>query len=237
MDNVARLGYLSRAKRLGRKIDNALTVIDEALSIGPSMVCASWGKDSIVLLHLVQRCQPSIPVVHVGDKNRDEIDNFSEIESDYITRFGVAEYHHLTVDIGGDSVTKAINKSCLKYPVRFLGLRTQEQGGRVYSLRQYGEIHQYQTGKQNGLWRICPLMDWVHQDIWAYITANNLPYLKFYDVYGPDARTSSVYSERLFTDDPTHGGVYAGRIARLKEYSPAFYNRLVEKSTQLGAMV
>ena len=200
------------------------------------MVCTSWGKDSVVLLHLVQTYIPDVFVVHVGDEHRDEIDNFSEVENVYRSAFGLPHYHHIEVAIGEDSVTQAINTAGLPYLVRFLGLRMQEQGGRVYALRKFGSIHRYETGDQAGLWRVCPLINWTHDDVWAYIAAHDLPYLSFYDRYGPDARTSSVYSRRVVYQNG-HGGVNYGRIARLREHSPAFYNRLVAISPALGAIV
>lgn len=243
MTPAERAGFLAHTTtgRFQRMVNEASRIIREALAMGvPSFVTSSWGKDSVVLVHLGQEACPDMPVVHVGDEHEDWIANFSEVAEQYQALHPIAEYHHLTVTIGGKSVTSAINGTDLpqRYPMRFIGLRLAEQGARVYALRRYGAIHQYTSGRQAGMWRVCPLINWSWQDIWGYTVLHELPYLSVYDHPAKGAkaqsRTSSVFSERLFHDHRNHGGVEFGRIAELRATAPNYYNLVVEKNKVLA---
>lgn len=227
-----------------RAIARAEAIIQRAIdALPPAFVAVSWGKDSVVMLHLVQRYLPDVPVVHVGDRHEDWLDNYTAVRDEYARRQPLPNYNHVEVEIGGASVTAAINNTPLpeQYPARYLGLRLEENGGRVFALRRYGAIHQYTTGQQAGQWRICPLIDWRWRDVWAYIADHELPHLSAYDhpALGPKStsRTSSVYSRRLFTASPTHGGLQMGRVAAMRQYAPRFYDLVREKSRVLGDMI
>lgn len=238
MNTIERAGFMAHANTAGFKtrIDRARSIVTEALAIAPTFLASSWGKDSVVFLHITQQLCPNIPVVHVGDEQEDRISNFTEVADAYMQRFPIPEYHHITVSIAGASVTRAINLHELvqRYPMRLLGLRMDEGGKRRFSLKKYGAIYQY----NNGRWRACPLLDVTWRDVWAYICLYDLPYLDYYDKPGSGhkrhSRTSSVLSERLFTDHRAHGGVEMGRISTLFQNSPGFYNMLAQISPELA---
>lgn len=241
-----RAGFLSHAltARYRRAVARAGEIIAEALAeLPPAFVAASWGKDSVAMLHQILCQHPDAPVVHVGDRHEDWLSNYSAVRDAFRAVAPIADYHHIETEIGGQSVTAAINATDLpaRYPTRFLGLRMEENGARVYALRRYGAIHQYTSGEQAGQWRVCPLIGWSWRDVWAYITVNELPHLDAYDhpALGPKSvsRTSSVYSSRLFRDAPDHGGLQFGRVAAMRQYAPRFYDLVREKSRTLGDMI
>ena len=241
MNPIERAGYLAHAKTNGfrQRIDKARSIVAEALTTEQTFLASSWGKDSVVMLHITQCLCPAIPIVHVGDAYEDRISNFTEVANTYMQRFPVAEYHHIAVDIAGASVTRAINLHDIveRYPMRLLGLRMDEGGKRRFSLKKYGAIYQYNGGG----WRACPLLDVTWRDIWAYTCLHELPYLDYYDKSGSGhkrhSRTSSVLSERLFTDSRAHGGVEMGRISTLFQNSPGFYNMLAQISPELAGNI
>jgi len=246
VNNAERAGFLSHTltARYARAVAGASAIIAEALAeLPPAFVAVSWGKDSVVMLHLIQAQAPDLPVVHVGDRHEDWLSNYSAVRDAYRERRPIADYHHIEVEIGGASVTAAINSTDIpaRYPARFLGMRLQENGARVYALRRYGAIHQYTSGEQAGQWRVCPLINWTWLDVWAYIAVNELPHLAAYDhpALGPKSvsRTSSVYSGRLFRDTPDHGGLQFGRVAAMRQYAPRFYDLVAAKSRVLGDMI
>ena len=45
------------------RINKALDIIREGLGKGTAYVAVSWGKDSVVLLHLVQSIEPNIQAI------------------------------------------------------------------------------------------------------------------------------------------------------------------------------
>lgn len=246
MTPVERAGFLAHTltARYARAVRRAGEIVAEALAeLPPAFVAVSWGKDSVVMLHVIQQQAPDVPVVHVGDRHEDWLSDYSAVRDAYRARWPIAEYHHLTVEVGGPSVTAAINAGDIpaRYPTRFLGMRIEENGARVYALRRYGAFHQYTAGEQAGQWRVCPLIGWSWLDVWAYTAAHELPHLAAYDhpALGPKSvsRTSSVYSGRLFRDTPDHGGLQYGRVAAMRQYAPRFYDLVAAQSRVLGDMI
>lgn len=241
MDALERAGFIAHAhtSQFKRRIAEANDYIAQALAIpGQAFVACSWGKDSIVLVNMVLAQAPTIPVIHVRDRYADLITNFGEVRDEYRRRFAISDYYEVIVEMGGASVTHATNDftADMAWRIRFLGMRLEERGARVYSLRQYGAIHQY----ENAEWRICPLLNWSWRDVWAYIVSKQLPYPDIYDLPGQEprshSRTSSVYSERIISGDG-HGALNMGRIALLRQLSPRYFALLSEKFPHLARQI
>lgn len=241
MDEAERRTFLLHSKLhvFQRHVKRALDVIAEGLRYGQGCVSCSWGKDSVVLLHLSYLVDSGIAAVHVCDDNTDIMDNYNDVRESFLNQYPIQAYHEIRTTFGGASVPALMDKF-QSYPVTLMGLRRQEQGGRVHSIRNYGEIHQYKTGARAGSWRVLPLAYWTWMDVWAYTVLNGLPYLRSYDsVYsGPKSysRTSPVYTGRTVHGDGSHGGMHAGRIARLKRYSPEYYQILAEMAPEIASM-
>ncbi|MFM7373139.1 MAG: hypothetical protein ACKO2Z_36235, partial [Sphaerospermopsis kisseleviana] len=47
-----------------KKVDQTKSIIKQALAIAPAYVAVSWGKDSVVMLHLCQQIKPDIIAVN-----------------------------------------------------------------------------------------------------------------------------------------------------------------------------
>lgn len=203
-----------------RKVDKALTVIREALELGPAYVAVSWGKDSVVMLHLCQQVQPDILAISFTHPEREMISNYAEVISQYREQFGLSLED---ISIGGDHVPKKVGQAKLweKWPVGFVGLRKEECDRRSMALLKYGLLHQYQSGEKSGSWRCCPVGWFTWRDIWAYICANNLPYLSIYDQLPRDrGRTTDHLSK-------TMGKAWQQRrIEELKLAAPEYYSYL-----------
>lgn len=232
----------ARSKQFQRRVAEATAIVEEALRLsGGALVSNSWGKDSVVMAHLVWGVDSAVDLVHVGDEHEDLIDNFSQVRDEFLARWPMP-YHHVVAQMGGLSSRQGIDQSEVGRlaQTRFIGLRVEENGGRQWSLRKYGPIHQYQVGEQAGTWRVCPLLNWSYLDVWGYTVLYGLPYLNYYDSEFAGekrySRTSSICGYRLFDPSGKHGGIHHGRIARLKRYSPAYYNLMVARYPHMATM-
>lgn len=202
------------------KLEKALALIREALEIAPAYVSWSIGKDSTVLLHLVQSISPNIPAFYFTHLERDLIDNYSETEERYCKLMST---NLITMEVKGDHVPQKVIKSQLwqQYPVSFVGLRKEESKNRCRTLKQHGYIYKY---KEKG-WRICPLADWRENDIWAYIVLHNLPYLKSYDL-GANRTTEHVSKS-------TKKQYQVTRLNEYKKIAPDYYQHLKENYPEM----
>lgn len=201
MDEAERLAFLGRAKLAGfkRKVDKSKELIKKAIDVAPAYVSCSWGKDSIVMLNLVQDIKPDILVLHYASPESAAgiTANFPDVIARYREQFPHTNYRELvalpewanTPDTIPDRLALILPP---EYKLAFVGLRKQESRPRRIALRKYGTLHQYQSGNQRGTWRCCPLADWRTEDIWTYIISRNLPYLDTYDKHpsGTNARTN-----------------------------------------------
>lgn len=186
--------------------------IDEASELlrrhGGYAVSTSWGKDSVVLLHLAAAINPTIHIINARYPNpaerfadmdrvrdlvlaRDEMQQavYREVstpgEWEMYKRAGggfaeaeTAEQREATRwwkqcfteamagalhDIGCDGV--------------FLGLRAEESHARRMNLLVRGDDYARKDGQRIAL----PLGRWTGKDVWAYLAAHDLPWLRIYD--------------------------------------------------------
>lgn len=216
----------SRLRAFRQKVERSNQIIADALSLGHTYAAVSWGKQSVAMLHLIQQQSPQTAAVFITGEHDDLIDNFAEVKTSYLARFAT---NYSEVALVNDHVPDTIRLSSLHetYPVAFVGLSAEESKGRRASLKAHGVIHQYQSGVLKGTWRVCPLAWWSWRDVWAYLVANNLPYLASYDHPGNESKARSRTCNAL-SKDGTAGAVNLGRIARLRHTAPAFYQYLAE---------
>lgn len=228
-----------------RRIKNAACIISEALRTieNPYLSC-SFGKDSVVLLHLVLQQSPSIPIVFIDSgycfpdtyEVRDAFVNKYNINlvelqqtHDYIE---VIDQYGLPDDRTGAQQKKVVqilkkdpanrwakDNNCKGH---FWGLRKEESTGRRVLLNSKGALF---YAKGAGLWRCAPLADWQWEDIWAYIHIYDLPYSKIYDKTG-FCDPKQIRNTSWITTD---GAAQNGRIVWLKFYYPDIFARLAQK--------
>jgi len=91
MERIERDAFLAHATlpTFKRKVEKAKEIIREALAIAPSYVAVSWGKDSVVMLHLVQSICPDILAFHYGsiESATGLVSNFPEVIATYRSKF------------------------------------------------------------------------------------------------------------------------------------------------------
>lgn len=150
-------------------------------------VACSFGKDSAVMLDLVLKLRPDIPVIFVRRIETDLIDNYQKIISDW----GNINLQQLTVlgwiETGLKSRTVSTATANLDFDSYFVGLRMDESAARRISIKKLGMFYKNSSNK----FRICPLADWTTNDVATYCLAYNIPILNKYLKDGFEARTTS----------------------------------------------
>jgi 3'-phosphoadenosine 5'-phosphosulfate sulfotransferase (PAPS reductase)/FAD synthetase len=99
----------------------------------------------------------------------------------------------------------------------FMGLRREESRGRSF-------IKPCRLIKYDGLWHVNPVFDWTKDDIWAYISGNNLPYNAIYD-------QTKFHCRDDIRVAPWAGGTNKelGRFVELKYYHPELFDEFVRR--------
>lgn len=227
MDESERLMFQgwSKLPQFKRKVEQAKAIIKDALAIAPAYVACSWGKDSVVLAHLVWSVSPDILLFHDGSEDEDEQDNYSEVKESFLSRFPLP-YKGIVRGFN-DGSGGGLYEQLPALPMCFLGLRAEENKVRRISLLKYGTVHQYRSHspiRPAGNWRCCPLAWWMWKDIWAYTVAYDLPYLSAYD-WEPrsKSRTSVIHGKQI---NPKHSALPFGQSERLRRRNPVFWEKL-----------
>lgn len=204
-----------------RRVDAALEVIQEALQIAPSYAAVSWGKDSVVMLHLCQQVKTDILAVNIADEYQHLQDSYSQVELDYVERFKPNLQKIISTDGKFKPVYKQLKNST---PMALVGCRAEESHPRKMAICKYGLIHQYRDGRH----RAFPLAWWKWQDVWAYICLHDLPYLKSYDamISGDRSQSRSAIIHGFNLHKRKHlESVVSGKslFSKLKQTSPEYY--------------
>jgi phosphoadenosine phosphosulfate reductase len=183
-----------------RNIERSLRVIEEALKEeSASYVSWSGGKDSTVLLDLVRKINPNIPIVHVRTDIeypdcKEWVDKFIQEQGLNVTILEPPSAWQVLIEEGGpfgqvNVATSRIDKECFFDPIAkeneakhykqvFLGLRAEESNARRMNALSRGTRY---YNKSRKLWTTLPLAWWTARDIFAYHVVNDLPWEPIYD--------------------------------------------------------
>ena len=189
LDRQLREGrMLAKLPQYKRTLNKAITSIERMFQKSPqSYVTLSWGKQSIIVAHMVFQCAPKTPCVHWSNKNAELFADFTATRDLFIKRFPLnyIEFPEGDTDLQGNG-QRYLQENELTGV--FMGLAAEESKGRKYTLKGGQEtIRQY----KNGTWRCCPLAAWNTLDLAAYIVTHDLPLLSPYRRYGLEMRTST----------------------------------------------
>jgi len=219
-----------------KKVAEAKRIISQAFADAPVSrwyVACSFGKDSMVLQHLVREINPDVTVVFIDDQA-----SYTSFDYGLIKSYAQAirNFIHLKWDkvalIQQENDIYQNGKATLYQTMfeplfawlkaephdgLFMGLRKEESAGRLFSMAKHGAIHQYQTGAQKGSWRCVPLQNWAVDQVGAYLIGHDLPILDIYLKMGFEAR-SGVFGS---------SNAHLGRIAYLRQHCPADYERYI----------
>ena len=152
----------------------------------------SWQKQSSVLVHMVSELDLEIDVV--------ELDTHLFFRESYETRERLVARYDLSL-IRPDVITIAEqhkqegpnlwerdpDRCCHIRKVEPLIDALEPYGAWISGIRREqspsrANARKIERSDRYGVWKVQPLADWTEEDVWAYITANDIPYNPLHDV-------------------------------------------------------
>jgi len=201
------------------KVERSLRVIETWIANHPdTSAYTSWGKDSVVLLHLLYLMGAKIPVVYVRYKGSDNPD--CELVRDaFLNNYNI-NYYEENLTFNKDEKKNRHHKKILidKYSkFRITGIRNDESGIRKMIFLMHRECSTYSCR---------PLSLWKNKEIFAYIEQNNLPLSPVYGYLGGGRWDRKHLRTHSFTG--VRGDSF-GKTEWEKEYYPDILNRIALK--------
>ena len=240
-----KLYQLHAYRYLPKRVEEARRIIKQGFErMKNPMISMSFGKDSVVMTHLILNVNPATPVVYERCKDFNEWTDTQRVKDEFLTRFP-CEYHEIEGPSLIDTFREAgfyiqdeaesdragqaqkrysrLKKETLNQFARgnghdgsFIGMRLDESVKRKALFLKQGPLY---FAKARGLWACNPLAYWKAADTWAYIVTNNLPYDELYDknpIGRENARNGAMCG--------TRGATFFGRMTQLKQMYPSIFN-------------
>jgi len=177
-------------------VANAKQTIQKALALMKRpYVSFSGGKDSFVVLHMILEQKPDIDVLYFDadasypdmDKFLDDLAelwgfDFTRVKTEPIInvfrKYGL-NHPHIEEKTMAATVYAPIKAHITHaFGGGFVGLRSEESVARRRLIKYRGQIF---YNKSHGTIECLPVAHFRTEDVWAYITANDLPYNPVYD--------------------------------------------------------
>lgn len=166
---------LLRGERLARgpMPARAIAEIQRFVAEGPCYVGTSWGKDSVVALHLTVLAGVRVPVVHIVQEGPQKDPDQAAVRDEFLRRWDV-DYREIVVESLGREQDERKHAPELDAGIRAAqrlvgssrwigGLRAQES--RVRKIRA-------KIGTPSSCW---PLSWWTAEDVYAWLAVQRLP--------------------------------------------------------------
>ena len=159
-----------------KKIERSLQIIKNWIYLHPKTAAyTSWGKDSVVLLHLLTLLKTKIPVIYMRFTDRDNPD-CELVRNEYLKKHDI-DYHEEFYEYQKVRKNglhwKDLQKKYGQYKIT--GIRNDESGIRKMVYLIY---------KESSLFSCRPLSLWKNNEIFAYIQQQNLPLSPVYGYIG-----------------------------------------------------
>lgn len=165
---------LSRSPQLAAMADRARRVIEEFAATGPSICAVSWGKDSVVVAHLLATSDVAdqVPLVFARARHW-ETPEVDQVRDAFLARHPHMRYEEreyvFRVPMRGEPGEGSVSQDAYAEVLseRYIsGIRAEESKTRRMSLRHRGEITK-NTCRPIGQWRSI--------DVFAYLHSQDLP--------------------------------------------------------------
>lgn len=216
MDYKSALLYskLNKFKRLVHETEQFIK--DSLQQVKNPYVACSFGKDSIVMLHLILEYKPDIKVIWITFPETKYLNNYYEVSEKWKEIFKI-NLEEIFIDIPAD-VNFNDKEAFPKHPYDsyFVGITSEESVKRRITLKTKGKFYK----KNDGMIRIAPLANWQINDIAAYILSNKLPFLESYKNEGFESRTVTGFTEDLYA-------FRLNQLNELKHRNIISYNQLI----------
>lgn len=217
----------SKQRRFKKLCETTHNFIQQCILSIPAekIYCAcSFGKDSSVMLHLLQQHCKDIKTVFVCYPETNMLDNYDEVISKWDCNL-----LKLFLDVDVESTVNEKNiipKWAIEngYVLGFVGIRAEESKPRRITLMKHGMYYRYENSI---MYRAAPLAWWSTEDIAAYTYLHQLPTLNTYKHSGMMSRTTSGLADDNF-------GFRSAQLLRLKQTDIFRYNKLIAQYPQLA---
>ena len=158
------------------------------------------GKDSTVLLHLIEQKIPNVLIVYI--ENDDEFPEMKEyVDTMLSSREKVLRYNNTSMKAVIEDITKCNGITHIYTGIR----RTDPYGSKTDYIKET-------DSDWPRVYLVNPLLDWTYTDIWDYIFKNKLKYCSLYD---------KGYTS-LGTTKNTIKNVFLLKAPNTSEYLPAY---------------
>lgn len=229
----------SRLDVYKRKLAFALEGIESMRKLAPlSYLSLSFGKQSIVLAHMLYHIEPTMPMYFLASGESFIIHNFEQVIAEFCERWKI----NLTI-VRRDHVFDDDNKTwqqsrdegkgdlesmCNRedWEGWYWGLAKDESKARRFTLskRWEGQPHPTIFKYSDEKFRCCPIMNWNVNDLAAYIATHEIPVLEQYHRMGLQSRTTA----RITRKAAENGGVL-----EVKKTNITAFNRLCARFPEL----
>ena len=211
---------LPLAQTTDEKIAAAALLVAEELRLatGEIVVTNSFQAEDMVLLHMVQKTLPDVPVVfldtgyHFAEvyQYRDRMAtewrmNLTSLLPEITvaqqeSQFGILNQNDPGKCCGIRKV-KPLFASLEHYSLWFTGLRREQAKSRA-ALR---EVDNFTLPTGTKIRKISPLTEWTAKDVWTYTSRHNIPLLKLYDLGYTSIGCEPCTTLPLDPNDPRSG--------------------------------
>lgn len=150
-----------------RAVERARSRVQRFVARGAGYASVSWGKDSLVLAHLVAIEAPSVPVVWV------EVEGRCPPECHAVMAVFARRYPNVALHVRREAPDGAVHPklrgfawAVAEFGRPYLsGVRGAESSARRQAQRAGAERR----------WAVMPILDWSARDVWAYLALHDLP--------------------------------------------------------------
>lgn len=146
----------------------------ERFAAEPCYASTSWGKDSVVVAHIVRTVSPQVPIVFIHTKRT--VPGCDDVQKAFLQQYPGPLIVIHEPDSGWPHWGFGIPIAVRIFGDRAIhGVRADESGMRALSANVHGPTTQ----------RMCrPLLRWTDQDVFAYLAQHNLPVHPSYAMNG-----------------------------------------------------
>lgn len=180
---------LINAVYVDRCAELASRVIIDFVSRKRCYAGVSWGKDSVVVAHLMLRFAPHVPLIHLRPTNHNP--DCDRVRDAYFAANSSQQYREIAVDyshidrrnLSPPQIDKATDKEWYKsfdslkpeFDSYVIGIRASESGGRSIRLKSLGLESKVS---------LLPIGWWSTAQVFAYLAAHELPVHPAYAMLG-----------------------------------------------------
>lgn len=197
----------------------------------------SWGKQSIIVAHMVYRIRPETPMLFLRSWESFHLHDFESVSRDFMQRWPINYVECFRDNVSwntwtwqetrdyGSNDLQSVGDNCPDWDGVIMGLSKDESKARrittSLNTTEWRSIFKYKSGN----FRCTPIQDWRKNDLAAYLHKYQIPVLTAYKIDGLEARTTA----RITRDNAEMNGLKV-----LKERNITGYNLIVKRFPELS---